>query len=66
MAELSKFLKELPCASVAPSAHGSIYLDEQIIKEIQNEVSKVQEQNRRKKKIVKMQVRPHLLYQVRR
>ena len=59
-----EYLKNLPCASAQRINQGSETLDDLIVKEIEKEVDKVKEKNARKKKTVKMQVRPHLLYRV--
>ncbi|KAI0220980.1 5'-3' exoribonuclease 1 [Lamellibrachia satsuma] len=62
LTELKEFLSGLPCASVSPIEVGSELLDDTIISSTEAEIDKVKEENRRKRKHVKMQIRPHLLY----
>ena len=64
MRGLQAWLKKLPCASAARCVSGSEVLDEAVVAEIEKEVDMNNNINRRRKKHVKMQVRPHLLYRV--
>ena len=59
-----EFIKGLPCASAQRVTQGSDTLDDLVVTEIEKEVEKVKERNNKKKKRIKMQVRPHLLYRV--
>ncbi|CAH1774576.1 unnamed protein product [Owenia fusiformis] len=60
--DLSNFLKQLPSFNSARAAHGSDSLDDLVIKAIEEQMEKVDEMNKKKKRRVKMQVRPHLLF----
>ncbi|XP_074653880.1 5'-3' exoribonuclease 1-like isoform X2 [Tubulanus polymorphus] len=59
---LAKFLKELPCQSASRMKIGSDILDEPVIELVEKEVDKVSIENKKRKRCVKVQVRPHLLY----
>lgn len=61
--QLTAYLKTLACAHITPVSQGTLQVDDEIVKEIETQVSRVQEQNKRKKRLIKMLVRPHLLYQ---
>ena len=63
--ELLDYVKGLECASAQRVTQGSETLDELVVKELEKEVERVKERNNKKKKRIKMQVRPHLLYRVR-
>jgi len=56
------FVKELPSSLAQKMPIGTEFLDDLVVQQIEKAVDKVKETNRKKKKHVKMQVRPHLLY----
>ncbi|XP_046562363.1 LOW QUALITY PROTEIN: 5'-3' exoribonuclease 1-like [Haliotis rubra] len=56
------FVRNLPCNNVKPLSTGADILEEGVVKAIEEEVDRVNEENRRKQKKVKMQVKPHLLF----
>ena len=64
MKALTKFLKDLPCAKVGPTTCGALVLDELVVAAIEKEVDRNNKANRKRKRHIKMQVRPHLLYRV--
>ncbi len=59
--ELSDWIKELPCSTIGRQPCGTKTLDEMTVKSIEEEVA-VLENERHRKKLVTMQVKPHLLY----
>ncbi|XP_064610977.1 5'-3' exoribonuclease 1-like [Liolophura sinensis] len=60
--KVSEFLKTLPCYDVKPMKAGAEIVDELMIKEIEKEVDRIKAVNKKKRKSVKMQVKPHLLF----
>ncbi|XP_063418054.1 5'-3' exoribonuclease 1-like isoform X2 [Mytilus trossulus] len=60
--DVTTYLKTLPCSSIKTMKTGADILDEGIIQAIEKEVNRVMEENRKKQKRVKMQVKPHLLF----
>lgn len=62
IAAIKTFLKSLPCASVPPADHGTEILDLDIVQRIEFVVKKTAHATKRKR--VKVQVKPHLLYRV--
>jgi hypothetical protein len=61
--ELINYLKKLPSASVEPSPIGTDILEEETIQCLDQQVKQANELNSKKRRHVKMQVRPHLLHQ---
>ncbi|KAK3105106.1 hypothetical protein FSP39_017370 [Pinctada imbricata] len=59
--QVQDYLKSLPIAQIKTQKTGTDNLDEGIIKAIEQEVDRVQDINRKGKR-VKMQVKPHLLF----
>ncbi len=64
MRELREFIKALPSSSAQRVTQGSETLDELVVKEIEKQMDRTKERSNKRKKNVKMQVRPHLLYRV--
>ena len=62
MKALRDYLKSLPCAEVAPAEQGTRIVHEEVVEMIEHEVERALGNNRRKR--IKMQVKPHLLYRV--
>lgn len=60
---LSKWLKEIPTASMERQSCGAEILDEEVVKQLQ-EVMKVFAENPPESKKLKLQVKPHVLYRV--
>ncbi|KAJ8320860.1 hypothetical protein KUTeg_002447 [Tegillarca granosa] len=60
--ELQEYLKGLPCKNAKTQKSGADILEEDMIKTLEAEVAKAVENNKKKIKRVKMQVKPHLLF----
>ena len=63
MKELRAYLNSLASAEVAPAERGTKIVHEEVVGKVEREVEQIQANNRRRKRI-KMQVKPHLLYRV--
>ena len=65
MKALRAYLKALDCRQIASAKHGSKVTDEEVVKEIEAVVDGLKQEKLKRKKL-KMQIRPHLLFRVRR
>ncbi|XP_064642506.1 5'-3' exoribonuclease 1-like isoform X2 [Lineus longissimus] len=60
--EVDEYLKKVPCADVPRMHHGCELLEEPAVAMIEEEVEKIKEADAKKRKHVRVQVRPHLLF----